>query len=272
MRYDRCNSILVLDSGIGGMTVVKAIRKLSGSISVSYISDNAYFPYGEMDADFLTKRVFMLVEQALGLYEFDAVVIACNTASTLVLNILRKAFSVPFIGVVPPIKTAGESSKTRVVGLLATEGTVHRRYIDDLIADFLTDCQVFRIGCPDLALLAEEKARGRVIDSERLRSALVLPQDPDFIRMDVIVMGCTHYPILQLELERELAFVVSWLDPALPVARHLIKVLEKDAISTKMGTRPIEEDAVFFTGRQALPIDMKPFLKKMGFTHLAYWP
>ncbi len=272
MRDDGHASVLVLDSGIGGMTVVKAIRELGGAVSVTYISDNACFPYGGMKTEVLTERIYTLIEQALDRFEFDAVVIACNTASTVVLDVLRKAFSIPFIGVVPPIKTAGEVSRTRVIGLLATEGTVRGNYVDTLIKDFAADCRVIRVECPDLAALAEDKARGREVDRARLRSALVPLTAPELAAMDVVVLGCTHYPILRVELEEEFRPGVRWLDPARPVADRLLQVLEKERIGTKDRNAFAGGDVVFFTGEQEPPEDMRPFLEDMGFSHIACWP
>lgn len=252
--------------------MVKAIRELDGAVSVTYISDHACFPYGGMKTEVLTERIYTLVEQALDRFEFDAAVIACNTASTVVLEVLRKAFSIPFIGVVPPIKTASEVSRTRVIGLLATEATVRGKYVDTLIKDFAADCRVFRIECPDLAALAEDKARGRGVDSARLRAALFPLAAPELAAMDVVVLGCTHYPILRVELEEEFRSGVRWLDPAQPVAGRLLRVLEKEGIRTKDGNARAGGDVVFFTGEQALPEDMRPFLEEMGFFHIASWP
>ncbi len=271
-RPDRRQSVLVLDSGIGGISVVRAIRELSRDIAVSYISDNGLFPYGGREAGELTQRLKALVGQSLDHLDIDAVVIACNTASTVVLDDLRKAFPVPFVGVVPPIKTAGAISRTRVIGLLATEGTVRGAYVDDLIEEFAADCRVAKVACPELVDLAEDKARVRPVDRQRLRAALAPLMAAEFAELDVVVLGCTHFPILKAELEQEYRSDVLWLDPAFPVARQLVRVLRE---ATQRGDRmPVgtASDVVFFTAEGRLPDDLRPFLAEVGFDRLEHWP
>jgi glutamate racemase len=260
-------SVVVLDSGIGGMSVVKAIREINNTISVRYISDNAFFPYGGLDTDALTDRIRTLVGCAIDQFTPQAVVIACNTASTVVLDDLRAAFSVPIVGVVPPVKTAGEISASRVIGLLATEGTVKRAYLDTLIEDFAPDCHIHRVQCPDLAPMAEDKVRGKLVDRARLRAALAAFDDPALSTMDVVILGCTHYPILRDELEKEFPAHIQWLDPALPVARQLARVLESTGDCSDDRT---PGDTVCFTGDHVYPEDMRPFLESMGFRDIGY--
>lgn len=262
-------SVLVLDSGIGGMTVVKAIREINNAISITYISDNAFFPYGRLETRALMDRVHRLVEQALDRFSPDTVVIACNTASTLVLEELRASFSVPFVGLVPPVKTAGEISRSRVIGLLATEGTVQRSYIDTLIENFAPDCHIHRVGCPDLAPMAEEKVRGWPVDKARLREALRPLEAPELSRMDVVILGCTHYPFLREELEEVFGRSVEWLDPALPVARQVMRVLDDVDAVDRVCQRGQNE--VFFTNEHCRPEDMSVFLEQMGFSGFRYW-
>ncbi len=262
-------SILVIDSGIGGMTVVKAIREINNAISVAYISDSAFFPYGGLESRVLTDRLHTLVDQALDRFSLDAVVIACNTASTVVLDNLRAAFSVPFVGVVPPVKTAGEISRSRIIGLLATEGTVRRAYIDALINDFAPDCQVVRVECPDLAPMAEDKVRGLPVDRTRLRAALSACRVPALSDMDVVILGCTHYPILRTEIADELSDGIELLDPAMPVARQLMRVL--DIEHGRARRRQTNSDQFFFTDDENSFNSMRLFLAEAGFSESGYW-
>jgi glutamate racemase len=254
------------------MTIVNAIRELDLKLSITFIADNEYFPYGGRDSSELTKRISTLIEQALDFFEFDAVVIACNTASTVVLDVLRASFSLPFVGVVPAVKTAGEVSQSRVIALLATEGTVRGNYLDSLIRNFASDCRIICIECPLLAFLAEDKVRGRHVDQGQVRAALSPLGDPALAGMDVIVLGCTHYPLLQAELEKEIRGNVRWLDPAPSVARQLSKVIEAAKPTRCCSGMHRNNDIIFFTSRQGSPEDMRPFLKEIGFHHLMYWP
>ena len=277
-------SVVVLDSGIGGMTVVKAIRDINNTISVNYISDNAFFPYGGLETAVLIDRVRDLVAYAIDHFSPQAIVIACNTASTLVLDDLGANFSVPIVGVVPPIKTAGEVSRSHIVGLLATEGTVQRSYLDKLTQEFAPHCQIHRVQCPDLAPMAEAKVRGLAVDKPRLRAALRAFQAPELAGMDVVILGCTHYPILRDELMDELPGYVQWLDPALPVARQLDRVLAMEGNASRYTSIPptIDRrapeggDTGYFTGDSTGVQDnvdrMKLFLEDLGFAHAeALW-
>jgi len=265
-------SVLVVDSGVGGMTVVKAIRDLAPALTITYISDNACFPYGGMGADALITRIHFLVSHAIKAAPVDAVVIACNTASTVVLDQLRTSFSVPIVGVVPPIKTAGEISRSRVIGLLATEGTVRRQYVDSLIERFAHDCTVLRVQCPDLAPLAERKFRGRRIDRQRLRDCINPLMAPELAAMDVVVLGCTHYPLLLDELRQEFPPSVQWLDPALPVARRLIDVLGAENPNARPALARPHDDVVYFTNDVPPFQSMNPRLTEIGFSRTAHWP
>jgi glutamate racemase len=263
-------SVLVIDSGIGGMSIVKAIRELDRDISVTYISDDDFFPYGGMSEHKLINRLHSLVDQALQNFTPDAVIIACNTASTIALTHLRKSFSIPFVGVVPPIKTASEVSQSRVIGLLATEGTVRRNYIDNLINDFAPDCRVIRVGSRHLAAEAENKVRGRGVDRNNIRAALEPFATQDCSKLDVIVLGCTHYPHLHDELKEEFTSDVLWLDPALPVAQQLLHVLDtKTDRAANTSTQP-KANIVYFTKKQPRQEDISPFLNDLGFSTVAH--
>lgn len=253
------------------MTVVRAIRELDPALSVTYLSDNAFFPYGGLDPETLVDRVKLVVGQALEFSRFDAVIVACNTASTVVLETLRQHFSLPIIGVVPPIKTASEQSHTREIVLLATEGTVKRTYIDQLIEEFAADCKVKRIGCPDLAFIAEDKVFGRGVDKGRLKTALAPLKAMDLSNADVVILGCTHFPILADELRREIGGDIIWLDPAIPVARQLLRILNISA-SAAQGDLPIHpQNRFYMTGENSLSIEGLPFFRQMGFTEIARW-
>ncbi len=272
MPMGQQRSVFVLDSGIGGMTVVEAIKKLDLTISVTYLADNKIFPYGNLSEDALVERVFSIVKQALEHFRFDAVVIACNTASTVVLDTLRNNFLVPIIGVVPPIKTAAQRSQSGVIGLLATEGTVRREYIDTLIEEFASDCQIHRFGSPDLASLAENKIRGHALDIGQLRASLAPLAAAEFSSMDVIILGCTHFPILRKELEEEHCRDVIWLDPALPVARRLVDVLDKIGVNQVKETDIGREDIVFFTRDHKISAGFTPYFRGLGFMGFSFWP
>ncbi len=263
-----CHHVLVLDSGVGGLTIVAAIRALSPSPTITYLADTAWFPYGALRHDALANRVCALVIAALARTPADAVVVACNTASTVVLPALRAAIPVPVIGVVPPIKPAGVHSRSRVIGLLATEGTVNRPYIDDLIASFAADCHVIRVGCRGLAEQAERKLRGHPPDETVLRTAVAPLLGGPLPPPDVVILGCTHYPLLHTELATLSGLTDAlWLDSARPVAERLHAVLA----GSPPRTPPSSPETAWFTATADDTGTLIPVLTRLGFTGCEAW-
>jgi glutamate racemase len=219
--------VLVFDSGIGGLSVARAIRAGLPDLSLVYVADDAAFPYGDWEETALRDHIVALMGRLIGEHRPAAVVIACNTASTLVLPPLRERFAIPFVGTVPAIKPAAERTGTGVVAVLATPATMKRDYTRDLIRSFAKECHVRLVGAPDLAALAEARMRGEPISAEAVRRQIL----PCFVelegrRTDVVVLACTHYPFLT-DMFADLApWPVTWLDPAPAIARRLATVLD----------------------------------------------
>lgn len=215
-------AILVFDSGIGGLGVVAALNQLAPNLPLTYLADNGFFPYGEKPDDVLLTHLLALMEAQIARHAPQAVVIACNTASTIALHALRARFDIPFIGCVPPIKPAAASSQSRVLGVLATAATVRRPYLNALIERFAPDCTVLSLGTPSLAELAEQKFRGGVVDVSTAIAPLFTQAKGE--QIDAIALGCTHYTFLLPEF-LALRPDLHWHDPALPVARQTLRVL-----------------------------------------------
>ncbi len=190
------------------------------------LADNAFYPYGEVADAALIARIEKVIAGALVRFAPDAVVIACNTASTVALETLRARFGQPFIGCVPPIKWAASISRTRTIGLLATAATVRRPYLTDLARRFAADCRLIAYGARGLADLAEAAFRGQPIDREAIRRELagLLEQDGGG-DIDTICIGCTHYSFLLDPLRDASPAGITWLDPAEAVARRVQTVL-----------------------------------------------
>src|ERR1700712_4963566 len=132
----------MFDSGLGGLTVLREVVKARPDAHYIYVADDAFFPYGHHTEDEIISRVVPLIGDLIDVHAPDLVVIACNTASTLVMSHLRAEFEVPFVGTVPAIKPACAASKTKLVSVLGTKGTVKREYTRTLIRDFAQGCQV----------------------------------------------------------------------------------------------------------------------------------
>lgn len=225
MKHVVGGHILVIDSGVGGLGVLAQIQRLLPRTLYTYVADEAYFPYGKQDKQTLRVRCEAIIRavQVLKQVPIDCVVIACNTASTVVLEHLRAEFKFPIVGIVPAIKVAAAASQTKVFGVLATEATANGVYIQTLIHEFARDCEVRLIGAKNLAKLAEQKMNGMDI----LAADVAKEIQPLFVgrsKIDQVVLGCTHFPFLLDELLEAAPYPVGWIDPAEAVAKRVLDV------------------------------------------------
>jgi glutamate racemase len=204
--------LLIFDSGIGGLSVLQPIQALLPTAPIVYVADSAGYPYGTKSESEIAARVPALLGRLAERFDPELIVIACNTASTIALDHVRAALDVPIVGTVPAIKPAAALSQSRVIGVLGTEATVRQAYVDRLAAEFAPDCLLIRHGSAELVDLAEAKLRGEAPDPSLYSSILAgLTNQPQGHRIDTIVLACTHFPLVERELEaassRPLAFV-----------------------------------------------------------------
>jgi len=214
--------ILVFDSGIGGLTVLREARLLMPERGFIYVADDAGFPYGGWEEGPLKARIVALFGDLLERFDPEAVIVACNTAFTLAGADLRLAFpEMRFIGTVPAIKPAAERTRSGLVSVLATPGTVKRAYTRDLIQSFASQCHVRLVGSENLARMAEAYIRGESLDDAAVL-AEIAPcfVEKDGARTDIVVLACTHYPFLANVFRRLAPWPVDWLDPAEAIARQ----------------------------------------------------
>jgi glutamate racemase len=222
----RAPTILVFDSGLGGLSVFRELARARPDARFVYAADDAGFPYGARSEEDLVARVVGVMDALITRLAPDAVVIACNTASTLVLPVLRARYSIPFVGTVPAIKPACEGSLTRQVSVLATPGTVKRDYTQALIRDFAGACRVTLVGSTRLAGLAEAMMAGEAVADEEFAAEIA----PAFVRegksrTDTVVLACTHYPLVLDRLQKVAPWPVRWVDPAPAIARRLSSLI-----------------------------------------------
>ncbi|MGI1678162.1 MAG: glutamate racemase [Cellvibrionaceae bacterium] len=225
---------LVIDSGVGALSIIEEIRARLPHISLSYASDNAFFPYGEKQEDELVDRVHKLATTLVDITHPDIIVIACNTASTVALPRVRSHFKTPIVGVVPAIKPAALESQTKIIGLVGTPGTVNRLYTDQLISQYASDCTVIKVGSTALVQLAEQKLKGEKIAQQDIVEAMSpLLNHPLYQSVDTIILACTHFPLLREELA--LAIVsgtvkrdIRWLDSGKAIANRVEYLLNAD--------------------------------------------
>jgi glutamate racemase len=242
-------SILVFDSGLGGLTVLREIERTRPDAALTYVADDVFFPYGAQEEAALVARVVALIGTLIADHAPDLVVIACNTASTLVLPHLRERYTVPFVGTVPAIKPACAASRNKRVSVLGTQATVKREYTRALIRDFGQGCDVKLVGSARLAGIAEAALRGEPVDESAI-SAEIAPcfVDETGRRTDMIALACTHYPLLQAWLTRLAPWPVAWIDPAPAIARRVVDLTGKPS---EASGPPVH--AIFTSGRAPSP-------------------
>ncbi|AUW58642.1 glutamate racemase [Sphingobium sp. SCG-1] len=214
--------VLFFDSGVGGLSILAPARKLLPNMPVIYAADSAGFPYGTKSEAEVAARVPALLGRLVERYRPRLVVIACNTASTIALSVVRSALEVPVVGTVPAIKPAAEQSRTRVIGVLGTNATVRQPYVDRLAAEHGADCTILRHGSADLVALAEAKLRGEPLDPNVARNALDgLLGQPGGDKMDVVALACTHFPLLLEELTAASPRPLTFVDGGAGIARRI---------------------------------------------------
>jgi glutamate racemase len=256
LRPDR--GVLVFDSGLGGLTVLREIARLRPDFRLIYAADDAAFPYGRWDDAALAERVVGVVAGLVDRFDPALVVIACNTASTLALPALRARFSIPFVGTVPAIKPACERSLSKRVSVLATPGTVKRDYTQALIREFAAGCDVTLVGSDRLASLAEAALQGETVED----AAIAAEISPCFVegerRTDTVVLACTHYPLILDRLVKAAPWPVSWIDPAAAIARRASSLFVE-----KGEPAGLPAEAFFTSGKSASPA----LLRSLGAFH-----
>lgn len=225
-RSDRPHA-LIFDSGVGGLSVLKEVAALLPGIRLTYAADNLAFPYGPKPEEELVARVTSILRRLVDETAPDVVVVACNTASTHALDAARLVLPVPVVGVVPAIKPAAQSSVSRTIGLLATTATVASPYTKSLIEQFAAGCAVICCAAPELVDAAERKMQGEAPDQAMIAAVLDrMLGAPGGAEIDTIVLGCTHFPLLEPELARAAGRPIAWMDSGAAIARRVATILK----------------------------------------------
>ena len=251
-------SVLVFDSGVGGLTVYDEIRQLLPGLHFLYVFDNARFPYGELPADELVHRCVSVIKSVVALHTVDLVVIACNTASTQVLPALRAILPMPVVGVVPAIKPAARMSHNACIGLLATPATISRPYIDQLIENHASHVRVLRCGSTELVLQAERKLSGLSVEQDKIEATLQHWRD-DAHKPDTLVLGCTHFPLLKEEIAKVLPHV-RLIDSGAAIARRVHELL----VFNGEGMMQVKESFAYCTLMNHHTRSLQPAMQKRG--------
>jgi glutamate racemase len=216
----------LFDSGVGGLTILSALRQELPDEHYIFFGDTAHCPYGTRSEANIRELSLQagqfLIDQGVKL-----IVVACNTASQIALNTLRAKFSVPIVGIVPAVKPAARATKSGRIGIAATNRTLQTAYLQHLVDEFASDIEVYTVGCPGLVALVERgELEGPAVEEELRRSLQPLLTKA----VDVIVLGCTHFPALRPSIERVVGKHVQIIDSGVAIARRTHSVLDTEAL------------------------------------------
>ena len=229
---DASAPILLFDSGVGGLTVLAEVRKTLPDAPLIYAADNAGLPYGTKTEAQIAARVSGLLGRMTERYRPRLVCIACNTASTIALGMVREVLEVPIVGTVPAIKPAAALSQSGTIGLLGTEATIRQGYVDRLEAEFAAGKRLIRHGAPELVQAAEAKLRGETPDPAVFaRAAAGLRDQPGGAQIDTVVLACTHFPLVEAELAEAFGPGVRFVHGAEGIARRVAHLTQEQPFS-----------------------------------------
>lgn len=232
--------ILLFDSGVGGLTVLDALRQHLPEAPVLYAADLAGLPYGSKTEAQVAARVCGLLGRMAERFHPRLICIACNTASTIALGMVREVLEVPVVGTVPAIKPAALATRTGVIGLLGTEATIRQPYVDRLEAEFAQGKHLLRHGAGELVEAAEAKLRGQAVDPAVIARAVAgLTSQPHGQAIDTVVLACTHFPLLRDELAAQFGPGVALIDGADGIARRIVQLTQGQAFTRSRPDRAI---------------------------------
>lgn len=251
--------ILLFDSGVGGLTVLAELRKLLPQAPVIYFADTAGLPYGEKSEAEIAARVAGLLGRLSERYSPRLITIACNTASTIALGMVREVLHVPIVGTVPAIKPAAAMTRTGVIGLLGTAATIRQGYVDRLEAEFAHGHKLIRHAEPGLVEAAEAKLRGETPDPAVFQAAAAgLRSQPGGEAIDTVVLACTHFPLVERELAEALGPDVTFVHGAEGIARRIEFLTRGQPFAREV------PDLALFTGDAARFAALEPALRDYG--------
>ena len=210
-------TIGIFDSGVGGLSVLHHIRQALPEENLVYVADSAHAPYGDKSPDFISARSHALTRFLIS-QGADAIVIACNTATAAAISSLRNQFTLPIIGMEPAVKPAVAATRSDVIGVLATVGTLESARFAALLERYAGDVKIVTQGCPGLV---EQVEKGN-LTSDITRDLVERYTAPLLAQgADTLILGCTHYPFLAPLISEIVGTDIALIDTGEAVARHL---------------------------------------------------
>ena len=260
---DATAPVLLFDSGVGGLSVLRAVRAVLPTASVIYAADNGGLPYGPKSEAEVAARVCGLLGRMSERYRPRLICIACNTASTIALGMVRDVLAVPIVGTVPAIKPAAELTRSGTIGLLGTAATIRQGYVDRLEAEFAGGKRLLRFAAGELVGAAEAKLRGQSVDPAIFaRAAAGLRDQPGGSEIDMVVLACTHFPLRVPELAGAFGPQVQFIDGAAGIARRIAHLTQGQSFA-----RSAPDFALFTRADATLPA-LAPALASYGLLHM----
>ncbi|MDR7308506.1 glutamate racemase [Rhodoferax saidenbachensis] len=239
----------VFDSGVGGLSVLRALRAELPHERFVYVADSGNAPYGERDDDHVTTRSHAIADYLLAQHQIKALVVACNTATAAAIKTLRAAYpSIPLVGIEPALKPAAAASQTKTVGVMATRGTLQSEKFQALLASLHGQATFVLQPCDGLAIAIErnDATKTEALCAEYTRAMGLFGLNPD--AMDTLVLGCTHYPFVEAVLRRSIGNQVALLEGGAPVARHTRRLLDAAGLLAAATTEPVAPTQFLTTG------------------------
>lgn len=243
--------------------MLKAVQAALPNAPIVFAADYAGLPYGTKTEAEISARVPALLGRFVERFRPRLVTIACNTACTIALTHVRAALDIPVVGTVPAIKPAAEMTQSGVIGLLGTAATIRQAYVDRLHEDHGKDMILLRHAAPDLVNAAELKLRGQFVDPAVYAHAMAgLTDQPDGDLLDVTVLGCTHFPLVQDELQAAHPNM-KFVDGAAGIARRICHLTREQTWPDRI------EPGIFVTTSDISALDtLLPSLNSFGLTQI----
>jgi len=228
----------LFDSGVGGLSILQSLRQVLPNENYIYLADNRHAPYGVQSEKLITQRVLAMAD-FLNQQKVKAIVVACNTATAAAIETLRERFSIPIIGVEPALKPAVEYTRTRCVGVLATDSTLQSDKYRKLKATFAKDIQIIEKGSK---ILVQQVEKGLLLTKKEInlidRELTIFNQN----KIDTLVLGCTHFPFLAEIIQGIVGKPVKLFDSGLPVAKEVAK-----QIADRLNHQESSGDVIYYS-------------------------
>lgn len=260
---DESAPILLFDSGVGGLSVLAELRAALPAAPVIYAADNGGLPYGTKTEAEVAARVCGLLGRMSERFSPRLICIACNTASTIALAMVRDVLAVPIVGTVPAIKPAAEQTRSGTIGLLGTAATIRQPYVDRLAAEHADGKRLLRYAASELVGAAEAKLRAEPVDpTVYARAAAGLRDQAGGAEIDTVVLACTHFPLVEAELAAAFGPGVSFVHGAAGIARRVVH------LTRDQGFARSQPDFALFTKDEPNLAALAPALAGYGLSRL----